>query len=492
VFRHTGAGNTTTYTFDTSVDLSTYPLMFVEFEPGARIARTTGDEAFTVYSAGNIIAARGQQITAVDMIELSKGGEVYAEWWGGRADSGTTDNTNPIQYALNTIGGKGRVQLFGGQYNFATTIEIPEYTTLAGLGRKATSLYYSGSSTAIRHEGYASAATRYGHVLKDFILYGTASATNGVYFIGCVNFVIDIGIEDFSSTSPAAAGIVLNTYDSAEACIHGVINDPIIDSCYHGIRFLKDAADPGTDGCNHITVQNGRITNYTGVGINIDAGENNTLLCTDCSTTVDGATVGIRVNDDVNCLIGVRTDNSASTKTGSIGISITASATGTMIFNRTGNGPETMLQDLGTSTVSFRGGDSGPPERKFRMGRLKIQDGSTASTVKCTVESDYLAQAISEEDNLGKSGSTTSFTLDANGYDLRIKSTALDASALGCMATVCYNASTTATVVRATAASGALAFLFTNASTGAAVDLTSLVDTGDVWIDFMYADDARL
>lgn len=107
-------------TFDTSLDLTTYPYLYIDIEPGAQFDRTTGDETLTVYSPENIIASPSQQITAVDMLAFAAGGVVHPGWWGARAD-GSTDDTNAISYAVGT---GLPVKFSVGRYRVTSTITV--------------------------------------------------------------------------------------------------------------------------------------------------------------------------------------------------------------------------------------------------------------------------------------------------------------------------------------------------------------------------------
>lgn len=98
--RHTGASNTTVYTFDTSLDLSSYPYVYFKFEPGAMLARTTGDEILTLYNSSNLIVKDRQQITSVDMLYFNTDSKGYPQWWGAKGD-GSTDDSLAFQYCVN-------------------------------------------------------------------------------------------------------------------------------------------------------------------------------------------------------------------------------------------------------------------------------------------------------------------------------------------------------------------------------------------------------
>ena len=93
--RHTGAMDTTLYTFDTSLSLADdadtsasprfvgYNNIYLQIEPGARLVRKTGDEILKLYSPACLILPQNQQITDCDMIAFMQPGVVYPQWWGG-------------------------------------------------------------------------------------------------------------------------------------------------------------------------------------------------------------------------------------------------------------------------------------------------------------------------------------------------------------------------------------------------------------------------
>lgn len=97
-FPNNSGSSTTTYTLDTSIDLTNYPNIYLRLDPGAMLDRTTGDELLTSHSPEHLIVGYRQQITAVDMLRFAHGGFVYAQWWGAKGD-GVTDDYYPLYWA---------------------------------------------------------------------------------------------------------------------------------------------------------------------------------------------------------------------------------------------------------------------------------------------------------------------------------------------------------------------------------------------------------
>ena len=134
VLRHDGSSNTTAYTFDTSLDLEDYPYVYIEFEPGAQLARTTGDETLAVYSPNNIIAPKDLKITTAAMLFFDEPGVVYPDWWEENATPGTTDMSTAIQSAINALGlSLGGVVEFMSETYACANLELKSYVALRGL-----------------------------------------------------------------------------------------------------------------------------------------------------------------------------------------------------------------------------------------------------------------------------------------------------------------------------------------------------------------------
>jgi len=119
----------------------------------------------------------------------------------------------------------------------------------------------------------------------------------------------------------------------------------------------------------------------------------------------------------------------------------------------------------------------------YKIVAITIDDGSDASTISVSVASMYAGSTISSEDNLAKGGSTTNFTLSADGNDLTVSASGLGSGqVLGVTPVIAKNASGTALTVTTGAAAGALGISFWDATAGTVADLTSLVDTGAITV----------
>lgn len=138
-FSHNPAdGNTTTYTWDTSENLTTYPNLYLNIDPGVRFARTDGDEVLTVYNPDNLIMQANQMLTAVDMLAFVNSGEICIELWGGSPSSSAAVNTNAIQYAIDSMTAPV-INLQSGEYTGRIVSDsVLQKVVIRGLGSEIT------------------------------------------------------------------------------------------------------------------------------------------------------------------------------------------------------------------------------------------------------------------------------------------------------------------------------------------------------------------
>ena len=148
------------------------------------------------------------------------------------------------------------------------------------------------------------------------------------------------------------------------------------------------------------------------------------------------------------------------------------------------------------SQFTFAESDNAPLEgdttagRVLRISQIIIQDGTDASTLKCTVYSIWNGDAIGETDNIAKDATTGDFTLSANGQQLYIEASGLTGNAVGSLATVGLNGTGTAVNVYTDIQGNDIRIMLHNTTTGAQQDLTSLADSGQVRVMFLYITNA--
>ena len=133
----------------------------------------------------------------------------------------------------------------------------------------------------------------------------------------------------------------------------------------------------------------------------------------------------------------------------------------------------------------------GTAGRVLRDSYLKVEDGTNANTLKCTLVSRWNGDAIAETDNIAKGATTGNFTLHASGYQLTIEAAGLSGNAVAVLS--CSPHANTSTVVLdpdGTVTSNDIIITFYGATDGSLLDATVLVDTGSFRIRLTYLTDA--
>jgi hypothetical protein len=124
--------------------------------------------------------------------------------------------------------------------------------------------------------------------------------------------------------------------------------------------------------------------------------------------------------------------------------------------------------------------------RVFRCMRVTIQNGTTALTIKVKTENIYNHTAITEENNLGASGDTGYFNLNSDKSQLHIESGAFAANVSHIIfANVVRNAGGNFPYVYAAVVSNGITLYFRH-NDDTAYDLTTHVDTGNLYVDVHY------
>lgn len=135
------------------------------------------------------------------------------------------------------------------------------------------------------------------------------------------------------------------------------------------------------------------------------------------------------------------------------------------------------------------GGD-GTAGRVLRGIYIIIENGTNASTLKCTVGSRWNGDIISVTDNIAKNATTGNFTLDAAGDDLTIEASGLTGNCVYAIGTLQHNASGADLIARGVASGNDIIIYLQNSTTAVKQDITTLVDTGTIALDILYITDA--
>ena len=130
------------------------------------------------------------------------------------------------------------------------------------------------------------------------------------------------------------------------------------------------------------------------------------------------------------------------------------------------------------------------------MGRIPrgitiiIQDGTNASTLKCTVVSRWNGDTIAVTDNIAKNDTTGDFTLDAAGEILLIEASGLSGNCVFAMGSLDLNGSGVDLTSHFYAEANDIKIYLRNSTTSVAQDITVLVDTGQLYLQTLYITDA--
>jgi len=128
--------------------------------------------------------------------------------------------------------------------------------------------------------------------------------------------------------------------------------------------------------------------------------------------------------------------------------------------------------------------------RALRIIDLTVDNGSNASTLKCTVVSHFNGDSIAETDNIAKNATTGHFTLDAAGQRLTIEAAGLSGNVIGAIGFIVRNKSGNPYTAHVHRTANDIYILLRDVSSGSAADWTGPVDTGAIYLQIIYITDA--
>jgi hypothetical protein len=118
--------------------------------------------------------------------------------------------------------------------------------------------------------------------------------------------------------------------------------------------------------------------------------------------------------------------------------------------------------------------------RVFRLSSLKVEDGTAADSIKCTMTSIWNGTTLAVEDNLADSGDTGNFNLSADGSTITVEAAAFAGNVVACLGTCMYkNSSDSALDVCAVASSNNMVITYKVPGTGAVYDLPTGLTSGE-------------
>jgi len=127
----------------------------------------------------------------------------------------------------------------------------------------------------------------------------------------------------------------------------------------------------------------------------------------------------------------------------------------------------------------------------IRSAYFKVEDGTTADTIKCTMTDNWNGDAIAAVDNIALTATSGDFTYSANGT-VDIAASGLSGNCVAVLGhEICYNDSGTVVNILAYHSSNDIVLSFTNASSGSAVVLYNILNTSKyITVKILYLTDA--
>ena len=121
----------------------------------------------------------------------------------------------------------------------------------------------------------------------------------------------------------------------------------------------------------------------------------------------------------------------------------------------------------------------------LRSVAVAIKNGTIASTIKPSVTDNFNGTDITEENNLGISGDTGNFSLDATKSKLHIDSSATEVVSYILFAVITKNGSGNIITVNPSIETNGITLEFLS-NDATAYDLTAAVDVGEIYVSILY------
>lgn len=134
------------------------------------------------------------------------------------------------------------------------------------------------------------------------------------------------------------------------------------------------------------------------------------------------------------------------------------------------------------SSVRAGGGSN----KHLRVLYGSIKNGTNANTLKCETVGGWQGDAIAETDNIAKNATTGDFTLNADGTELKIENSGLTDYVRIAWGDMYLNDTGTNVLFQVDHSGGDLRIRTRQLAAAALHDITSLVDSGDIYFMVYY------
>ena len=128
--------------------------------------------------------------------------------------------------------------------------------------------------------------------------------------------------------------------------------------------------------------------------------------------------------------------------------------------------------------------------RVFRSSFMVIDNGSNASTLKCTLYNVFNGDEIAVVDNIAKNSTTSGYTLNSAGTDLILENAVLSGTVVWANGLCTLNHTAVHLTTLVYQVSDDISITFYEDGSGDVKDLTALVDVGFLYLTLIYITDA--
>ena len=128
--------------------------------------------------------------------------------------------------------------------------------------------------------------------------------------------------------------------------------------------------------------------------------------------------------------------------------------------------------------------------RVLRQASLKIEDGTNANTIKCTLTDYFNGDTIAATDNIAKDATTGDYTLSSGGNVLRVEASGLSGNVLLAYGAMGANEWALNKAAKCRAVENDIRITFSTDGSTSALDITAITAGYDLLVELLYLTDA--
>jgi len=249
IIPHSSTSATTTFTLTTSETIPANITLVIE--PGAII---DGAGTLTVYSPENVQAGHRQKIFGSSLtVTLTKGGTVYASWWGYSIDATAANNATYLDACITTMNAAtGIIRIPAGTYADDGNHTITSNVNIIGDGGGPGSSGAGLGNTIITHDAanywltarhnHASFKSCRNNRIKNLNIDLTSTSTGAINLVAPFYNVLE-QISITQATPGNGIGIKIETNTDADylaSALYNRFNDVAVYGCAKGFFLVSD------------------------------------------------------------------------------------------------------------------------------------------------------------------------------------------------------------------------------------------------------------